>query len=434
MDTFDVAVIGGGVVGLYSALDLISRGFRVILFERDAIGSGTSGRHHGLLHSGARYAVADPVSAIECREESEILYNVAKHAIEDTSGYFVAVTDDDEKYKEEFIKGLKDANIKFKEVDVNEALKEEPNLTSNVKSVIEVPDRVIYAKDLLASIAMTAYNYGALIIDNAEVVGFEIDNDEIVRVKVLDKVKNRVREVKARVYVNAAGPWAGKVASLAGIKVNVMPTAGIMVVFRGKLTRRVINRMRPPSDGDILLPYGGNSIMGTTAILIEDPDDIEVTDEDIEFLTMEGAKMIPKLQQTPIVRAYASVRPLLKIEGENVERKATRSFRVVEHEKPKNMISIVGGKFTTARLVAEKACDTVCKLLNEMIPSKTKTLKLLGEDPYCEVKDLGLKLDYLTEKALESYKGSLDEDRGRVIPYTLILTLISKNSRTTMGW
>jgi glycerol-3-phosphate dehydrogenase len=82
---FDVVVVGGGVNGLFTALDLSLRGFKVLLLERGSVGSGTSGRMHGLLHSGARYVVTDPRAAVECIEENRIMARIAPHAIEDTT-------------------------------------------------------------------------------------------------------------------------------------------------------------------------------------------------------------------------------------------------------------------------------------------------------------------------------------------------------------
>src|SRR5512143_3197020 len=94
----DVLVIGGGATGAGVLFDLALRGLRVILAEQSDIGTGTSGRYHGLLHSGARYVVRDPSSAKECIEENRILRKIAPHAIEDTGGLFVAMPPDDPGY------------------------------------------------------------------------------------------------------------------------------------------------------------------------------------------------------------------------------------------------------------------------------------------------------------------------------------------------
>ncbi|MFP3173769.1 MAG: FAD-dependent oxidoreductase [Vulcanisaeta sp.] len=426
---FDVVVIGGGVNGLFTALDLSLRGFKVLLLERGSVGSGTSGRMHGLLHSGARYVVTDPRAAVECIEENRIMARIAPHAIEDTGGYFVAIDKDDLDFQEEFISGLRRANIDFRIVDVGEALREEPNLNPEVKAVVEVPDKVVFARDLLFSVAISAYREGALIAQNMEVVGFELNGDKIASIKVKDGYTNDVRRVESDVVVNAAGPWAGHVASLAGVAVDVMPTMGVMVVYQRRLTKRVINRMRKPSDGDILVPYGSTSIMGTTAAIIEDPDSVSISDEDVEFLTSEGSQMVPLLAKINVIRAYASVRPLIKIPGVDT-REATRDFMVIKHEKPSNMVTVIGGKFTTGRLVGERLSDEVAKMLGSAKPSITRDYKLFGANLY---EDLG-ELDGSLRSLALSFRGSIDEDRGRVAVLTLLMGEVARDSRRRLGW
>ncbi|MCG2864803.1 MAG: FAD-dependent oxidoreductase [Vulcanisaeta sp.] len=426
---FDVVVVGGGVNGLFTALDLSLRGFKVLLLERGSVGSGTSGRMHGLLHSGARYVVTDPRAAVECIEENRIMARIAPHAIEDTGGYFVAIDKDDLDFQEEFISGLRRANIDFRIVDVGEALREEPNLNPEVKAVVEVPDKVVFARDLLFSVAISAYREGALIAQNMEVVGFELNGDKIASIKVKDGYTNDVRRVESDVVVNAAGPWAGHVASLAGVAVDVMPTMGVMVVYQRRLTKRVINRMRKPSDGDILVPYGSTSIMGTTAAIIEDPDSVSISDEDVEFLTSEGSQMVPLLAKINVIRAYASVRPLIKMPGVDT-REATRDFMVIKHEKPSNMVTVIGGKFTTGRLVGERLSDEVAKMLGSAKPSITRDYKLFGANLY---EDLG-ELDGSLRSLALSFRGSIDEDRGRVAVLTLLMGEVARDSRRRLGW
>ena len=426
---FDVAVVGGGVNGLFTALDLALRGFSVILLERGAIGSGTSGRMHGLLHSGARYAVTDPKAAIECIEENGTIAKIAPHAIEDTGGYFVAVTKEDVDFMEQFLKGLKQANIEYREVDPKEALKEEPNLNPNIRAVVEVPDKVVFARDLMFSVAISAYREGVLVIQDAEVTGFNINNNEVNEILVKDRLTGNVRSIKAKIVAVAAGPWTYKVVKLAGIEVEMMPTMGVMVVYQRRLTRRVINRMRKPSDGDILVPYGSTSIMGTTAVVIEDPDNISISDDDIKFLTSEGSQMVPLLTKTSVIRAYASVRPLIKMPGVDT-REATRDFMVIKHEKPGNMVTVIGGKFTTGRLVGERLSDEVAKMLGSTKSSITRDYKLFGANLY---EDLG-ELDGSLRSLALSFRGSIDEDRGRVAVLTLLMDEVARDSRRRLGW
>jgi glycerol-3-phosphate dehydrogenase len=426
---FDVAVIGGGINGLFTALDLTLRGFSVVLLERGAIGGGTSGRMHGLLHSGARYAVTDPKAAVECIEENKVLVNMAPHAVEDTGGYFVAITKEDEEYVDQFLRGLRQVNIEHREINPGEAVREEPNLNPNVKAVVEVPDKVVFARDLMFSIAISAHREGALIMQGAEVIGFNINGGEVREVSVRDHLTGGVRSVKAGVIAVAAGPWTYRVVKMAGIDVDMMPTMGVMVVYQRRLTRRVINRLRMPSDGDILLPYGSTSIMGTTAVIVEDPDNLPISDDDIKFLTLEGSQMVPLLAKTSVVRAYASVRPLIKMQGVDT-REATRDFMVIRHEKPSNMATVIGGKFTTGRLVGERLSDEVARILGSSKSSVTRGYRLFGANLYDDLRELDEPLRSLAS----SFRGGVDEDRGRVAVLTLLMSEVARDSRRRIGW
>lgn len=424
-----MAVIGGGINGLFTALDLTLRGFSVVLLERGAIGGGTSGRMHGLLHSGARYAVTDPKAAVECIEENKVLVNMAPHAVEDTGGYFVAITKEDEEYVDQFLRGLRQVNIEHREINPGEAVREEPNLNPNVKAVVEVPDKVVFARDLMFSIAISAHREGALIMQGAEVIGFNINGGEVREVSVKDHLTGGVRSVKAGVIAVAAGPWTYRVVKMAGIDVDMMPTMGVMVVYQRRLTRRVINRLRMPSDGDILLPYGSTSIMGTTAVIVEDPDNLPISDDDIKFLTSEGSQMVPLLAKTSVVRAYASVRPLIKMQGVDT-REATRDFMVIRHEKPSNMVTVIGGKFTTGRLVGERLSDEVARMLGSSKSSVTRGYRLFGANLYDDLRELDEPLRSLAS----SFRGGVDEDRGRVAVLTLLMSEVARDSRRRIGW
>jgi len=430
---FDIAVIGGGIVGLYTALDLALRGLSVILLERQTIGSGTSGRMHGLLHSGARYAMRDLGAAAECAAESKVISEVAPHAVEDTGGYFVAVEREDEGFLEEFLGGLRRAGIEHRVVDPREAMEEEPNLSRTIRIAVEVPDRVVRALDMLGSIAISAYAEGARIAEYAEVVGFRISSGAVDEIVVRDGISGTTRTIRVGAVVNATGPWAGRVASLAGVEVETMPTAGSMIVIPVRLTRRVINRLRPPSDGDIVVPYAGSSIVGTTARVIEDPDSYSPDEEEIELLLSEGSKMLPAIRRIGYSRVYYSVRPLIRVgkAGERAGREATRDFKVFRHEKPGNMVSVVGGKFTTGRLVAERVSDEAAEIIGSGKPSRTRVYKLKGRS----LEDLA-EIDREAARLARAVcdKRLLDFERLCGAAYRVVLDWISRASRREIGW
>src|SRR5579859_5762945 len=149
--TCDVLVIGGGATGVATAYDLAVRGMKVILVEQNDWSTGTSGRYHGLLHSGGRYVVRDPESARECILENYVLRAIAPHCIEDTGGMFVAVPEDPPEYVEPFVKGCAAAKIPLAELSIDEALRHAPALNPRVVRAFTVPDAACDSFDLIHS-------------------------------------------------------------------------------------------------------------------------------------------------------------------------------------------------------------------------------------------------------------------------------------------
>jgi glycerol-3-phosphate dehydrogenase len=135
------------------------------------------------------------------------------------------------------------------------------------------------------------------------------------------------------------------------------------------------------------------------------------------------------LAKTNVIRAYASVRPLIKMPGVDT-REATRDFMVIKHEKPGNMVTVIGGKFTTGRLVGERLSDEVAKMLGSAKSSITSDYKLFGANLY---EDLG-ELDGSLRSLALSFRGSIDEDRGRVAVLTLLMGEVARDSKRRFGW
>jgi len=152
-----------------------------------------------------------------------------------------------------------------------------------------------------------------------------------------------------------------------------------LLITDQRLTRRVINRLRPASDADILVPGGTVSILGTTSIRMDTLDRIVPTVEESDYIINAAAAMVPSLETTRYIRAYAGVRPLVagKIPGD--DRSVSRGFALLDHaaDGVPNFVSIIGGKLTTYRLMAEKTADLICNRLGVSRPCLTavKALK-----------------------------------------------------------
>lgn len=352
---FDVAVIGAGATGLFTALDLSLRGIKVAVIDKGGLLSGTSGSMHGLLHSGARYVTNDMPSAKQCVTENQIISEIAPHAVFNTGGLFVSLKGDDDSFIDAFLKGLDEAGIPHREV--SDPFSAEPNLSREVDYAVWVPDKVVDPFKLFGGVAYLAWQHGAKFILHSRVIGFSGST-----------VITERGTVRAKLIVNAAGPWSVKLSQMHSRESKVaelMPTAGVMLVFGERLNRMVINRLRPPSDGDIVVPFYERSILGTTAQIVEDPDHVQVEEEDIQYLIEEGSAMLPRLSELKPIRYYYSVRPLLK--GRSA-REASRDFEIFDEG---DMVTVVGGKLTTARLMGEKVADMVSEKLGAERPSIT---------------------------------------------------------------
>src|ERR1700732_1415577 len=129
-----VVVIGGGSTGAGVLRDLALRGIDAILVEKGDLASGTTGRSHGLLHSGGRYCVNDEQAAIECGEEGRILRRIARSTVEDTGGSFVWVTEEDHEWEPKFVEGCRRTGIACERISVNEARRREPPLSQHVRT------------------------------------------------------------------------------------------------------------------------------------------------------------------------------------------------------------------------------------------------------------------------------------------------------------
>src|SRR5512132_3943574 len=166
-----VLVVGGGGTGAALAHDLVLRGVGVTLVERGELTSGTTGRHHGLLHSGARYAVNDPESAVECIAENRILRRSASGSFEENGGLFVALTDEDMDYLPRFLAGCAACGIPTRELTAAEALAVEPGLNPALKAAVWVPDATMEAMRLPPRFFATARRHGAQLRPFTEVTG-----------------------------------------------------------------------------------------------------------------------------------------------------------------------------------------------------------------------------------------------------------------------
>lgn len=380
----DVLIIGGGATGLGVAWDLALRGLRVAVAEMGDVVTGTSGRYHGLLHTGARYAVSDSNSARECWQEHQIIRRIAPAAVDDTGGLFVLAPADDADFVPAWLAACAQAGIPTEEISLEEARRREPALNPEIRQVFAVPDAACNSFALGAALRASIVAQHGEVLSYHRAVGFHREGERIVGARLHDLREGIERDVRAAVTVIAAGPWSAQVAGLAGVEYVMQLSRGAMLGFNGRWTKHIINRLHWPGDGDIFIPLGAHGVAGTTSVATSDPGDRRIEAWERERIMDEICAVLPALRQASILREWAGVRPLfdpaLQISGEaqsHVDgRKAARTFEVLDHAErdgAPGLISIVGGKLTTYRLMAERTADMVCRNLGLERASSTAT-------------------------------------------------------------
>ncbi|MDY6216042.1 anaerobic glycerol-3-phosphate dehydrogenase subunit A [Actinobacillus porcinus] len=381
----DVIIIGGGATGAGIARDCALRGLKCILLERRDIATGATGRNHGLLHSGGRYAVNDRESAEECIKENLILKNIARHCIDDTKGLFITLPEDDLDYQKKFIQACTDSGIEAVAIDPDLARYMEPSVNPYLVGAVVVPDGSIDPFRLTAANMLDATEHGAQVFTYCEVTGLIREGNKVIGVKVFDH-KNRIqREFFAPIVVNAGGIWGQGIAEYADLKIRMFPAKGALLVMGHRINKMVINRCRKPADADILVPGDTICVIGTTSdrIPYDQIDNMEITPEEVDILFREGEKLAPSLRHTRVLRAYAGVRPLVATDDDPSGRNVSRGIVLLDHAERDGLdgfITITGGKLMTYRLMAEWATDLVCKKLNISKKCETADRTLPGSD------------------------------------------------------
>jgi len=373
-----VLVVGGGATGTGIARDLALRGVDVTLAERTGLSSGTSGRSHGLLHSGARYAEADRVGAEECIAENEVLRSIAGECVDDRGGLFVQLPEDDASYFDEKRAACDEIGIEARLLGGDEARRHVPGLSPRVERALWVPDGVVYPSRLCAANAADAENHGAAVFAHAPLEDLIVEDGHVSEAVLGGDVDG---SVSPEYVINATGAWAGAVASMADVEIEMAPSRGVMVSVDYDHRGPVLNRCRDPDDGDIIVPHPGEVVLGTTSIPVSDPDTYEKAAAEVETCRRECAEMLPAVAEATALRTWWGVRPLYAPDEAGTGRRGiSRGFFVLDHRSDgvDNFVSVVGGKLTTYRQMAEAATDLVCAKLGVDADCRTATRSLPG--------------------------------------------------------
>lgn len=381
MRKYQAVVIGGGATGSAVLRDLAMRGVKAALVDKGDLCSGTSARFHGLLHCGGRYASSDPDAARECITENLILKETAAPCVEDCGGYFLQMEGDDDGYVTKWVAACHAAGIDAVECDREAVLREEPCLVRSLKRVFRVPDAAIDGFRLVYANARSAVRHGAAVYPYTAVTSIFRTGDAVSGLEVENTRTGERWRMECDIIVNAGGAFAGGIAGMAGIELNMSPSRGTMIVFNHRFAGKVLNRLRKSGDADIFVPHNTTIILGTTSVDVEKPDDWRPSRGEVDRLMTLGREMVRDLAEYRTLRAYAGVRPLYSPGASG--RAATRNYALIDHgpdDGLEGFVTITGGKFTTCRLMGEKTADLVTRKLGCYVPGSTSREKLVEPD------------------------------------------------------
>ena len=245
------------------------------------------------------------MAAEECVAENAILRRVIPDCIEDTGGLFVTTPDDDPAYGDQFLAGCRACDLPAEEIDVAEALRQEPRLNPGILRAFAVPDASIDAWKTVWSFARGASAHGARILPYHRVIDLRREDDAVTGARVRNERTGEELDIEAGFTINAAGAWAAQIAHMAQIEgVGVVPGKGIMIAMNDRLVNTVINRCTMLADGDILVPIRTVSVIGTTDSRSADPDEIPVTQDEVDQMLDDGERLVPGFRDARALRVW----------------------------------------------------------------------------------------------------------------------------------
>ncbi|MEV6607565.1 glycerol-3-phosphate dehydrogenase/oxidase [Kutzneria sp. NPDC051319] len=393
-ETFDIVVIGGGVVGVGTALDAATRGLRVALVEARDLASGTSSRSSKLFHGGLRYLEQLEFGLVReaLRERELMLTRIAPHLVKPVSFlYPLSHRVWERPYTAAGLlmydtMGGASSVPGQKHLTRAGALRMFPALKrSALIGGIRYYDAQADDARHTMTVGRTAAHYGAVVRTSTQVVGFLREADRISGVQVRDAEDGRETEVKANAVINCTGVWTDELQRLSGSRgrFRVRASKGVhIVVPRDRIVAESGLILRTEKSVLFVIPWRNHWIVGTT-----DTDwnlDLAhpaATKADIDYILGHvNTVLATPLTHDDIEGVYAGLRPLLA--GENESTSKLSREHAVARVSP-GLVAIAGGKYTTYRVMAADAVDAAgADLTGRLQPSITDKVPLLGADGY----------------------------------------------------
>ncbi len=439
-EPFDLIVIGGGIIGTGVARDAALRGLRTLLVEKEDFAYGTTSRSTRLIHGGLRYLrMLDFKLVRQDLEEREILLNIAPHLVHRLE-FVIPLLRRAPVYRFILPFGLCLYNTlsmgtslpSCHRLSQPETLKLEPSLSDTeglTGSYLYYDCQAEYTERLCIENVLDAAGKGASILNHVAMTDTLIKDGVVSGIRVRDTLSGEEYQAHGRMVLNAGGPWADLVWNKLNTNrnYNIRKTKGIHLLTDKLSNNALVLFARSNGRLFFVVPWLDYSLIGTTDTDYSgDLDNLYADKSDVEYLVSEMRHYFPGFRQDDIHYTTAGLRPLVANE-KKAESNTSRAHKLIDHERRdgiKGFISILGGKNTAYRAIAEEAVDLVCKKLDIRVPCNTSNTPLPGapavqsRDMAKSAREYGLPLE--TVAHLAAIYGSR---------YTTVLNYVSAEKR-----
>ena len=384
----DVVVIGGGVTGAGIARDLSMRGLSVLLLEKGDWGAGTTGASSWMIHGGPRYLEFDwDTTRLSCQDAGHIV-TIARNLVYRVV-FLIPVLPHDRNNIERMetamevydrFQPLKKAHP-HRRLTPAEALQAEPGLAPDLIGAVTMEEWGVDPHRLVFANVQDALAHGARAFNHTRVTELINDGGRVIGVRY-QSPDGSISEARARVVVNATGPWSPEVAVMAGVQVHLRPAKGIHLVYPHRISNFSISAESIDGRDLLMVAHGGFTLLGTTDDdFYGDLDSVDVMEDEVNYLIQGIERVFPAIRDYRPVRTTAGVRPTL-FKWRRYEDELSRRYEVIDHaaEGADGFVSIVGGKLSMYRLMAEETSDAVCRKLGLQAASTTASRPLPGNE------------------------------------------------------
>jgi glycerol-3-phosphate dehydrogenase len=383
-----VVVIGGGVTGAGIARDLSLRGLSVLLLEKGDWGAGTSGSSSWMIHGGPRYLEFDwETTRLSCEDAGHIV-TIARNMV--SRVVFILPVMPHDRNNIERIETAMEVYDRFqplkkshphRRLTAEEARRVEPGLSPDIVGAVTNEEWGIDPHRLVFANVEDAVAHGARALNHTQVTELIRDGGKIIGVRYR-AADGAMSEARARVVVNAAGPWVPEVSGMAGVPVELRPAKGIHIVYPHRISNFSLYAESVDGRDLLMVAHAGFTLLGTTDDdFYGDLDSIDVLEDEVDYLLQGFERVFPSIRNYRPVRTTAGVRPTL-FKWRRYEDELSRRYEVVDHatEGVDGFVTIAGGKLSMYRLMAELTSDAVCRKLGHQASCTTATQPLPGNE------------------------------------------------------